>query len=93
MTAKEGIRASLRPIRGDVKKNPSFSSPRETDVVPCIQPHLSSGEAVGSPHVPDRPSSLRFVLDGFMTPWSFDAFGSGSYASKRVAFRGQHGPI
>jgi hypothetical protein len=25
---------------------------------------------------------------GFMTPWSFDAFGSGSYASKRVGFRG-----
>jgi len=29
-----------------------------------------------------------FVLDGFMTRWSFDAFGSGSYASKRVGFRG-----
>ncbi len=33
---------------------------------------------------PDGPSSWRFVLDGFMTPWSFDAFGSGSYASKRI---------
>src|ERR1700758_1319489 len=29
-----------------------------------------------------------FVLDGFMTPGSFDAFGSGSYASKRVGFSG-----
>ena len=33
-------------------------------------PIFSSGEAVGSPRVPDRPSSWRFVLDGFMTPWS-----------------------
>ena len=35
-----------------------------------------------------RPSSWRFELDGFMTPWSFDAFGSGSYASRRVGFSG-----
>jgi hypothetical protein len=51
-------------------------------------PISSSGEVVGSPRIPDRSSSWRFVLDGFMTPWSFDAFGSGSYASKRVGFRG-----
>jgi hypothetical protein len=56
--------------------------------VACIQPNLSSGEAVGPPRVPDRPSSWRFVLDGFMTLWSFDAFGSGSYASKHVGFSG-----
>src|SRR5712672_2602973 len=35
-----------------------------------------------------RPSSWRFELDGFMTPWSFDAFGSGSYASKGAGFSG-----
>ena len=50
----------------------------------CIQPNLSSGEAVDSPRAPDTPSSWWFVLGGFMTPWSFDAFGSGCYASKRV---------
>jgi hypothetical protein len=38
--------------------------------------------------------SRRFLLDGFMTRW-FDAFGSGSYASKRGGFdnRANHGPI
>jgi hypothetical protein len=53
---------SMSPIRGDVKKNSSPSSPRGD----CIQPNLSSGEAVGTPHLPDRPSSWRFELDGFM---------------------------
>jgi hypothetical protein len=43
---------------------------------------------VGSPRIPDKPSSWRFELDGFMTPWSFDAFGSGSYASKGAGFGG-----
>ena len=33
-------------------------------MVACIQPHLSSGEAVGLPRIPDRPGSWRFVLDG-----------------------------
>jgi hypothetical protein len=33
-------------------------------------------------------ASARFLLDGFMTRWSFDAFGSGSYASRRVGFGG-----
>jgi hypothetical protein len=37
--------------------------------VACIQPNLSSGEAVGSPRIPDRPGSWRFVLVGFMTRW------------------------
>jgi hypothetical protein len=58
-------------------------------MVACIQPDLSSGEAVGLPRIPDKPGSRRYVLDGFMTLWSFDAFGSGSYASKRVGFSGQ----
>jgi hypothetical protein len=57
-------------------------------MVACIQPNLSSGEVVGSRRIPDKPGSWRFVLDGFMTPWSFDAFGSGSYASRRVGFSG-----
>jgi hypothetical protein len=57
-------------------------------MVACIQPNLSSGEAVNWPRIPDRPGSWPFVLDGFMTPWSFDAFGSGSYASRRVGFSG-----
>jgi hypothetical protein len=35
-----------------------------------------------------QTKSWRFVLDGFMTSWSFDAFGSGSDASKRVGFSG-----
>src|SRR5271170_3058304 len=71
------------------RKKFSPFSPRETgDAVACIQPNLNSGEAVGSRRIPDRPSSWRLVLDGFMTLWSFDAFGSGSYASKRVGFRG-----
>jgi|SRR5271155_5519846 len=71
------------------RKKFSPFSPRETgDAVACIQPNLNCGEAVGSRRIPDRPSSWRLVLDGFMTLWSFDAFGSGSYASKRVGFRG-----
>jgi hypothetical protein len=57
-------------------------------MVACIQPNLSSGEAAGSPPIPDKPGSWLLVLDGFMTPGSFDAFGSGSYASKRVGFSG-----
>src|ERR1700760_995073 len=73
------------------RKKSSPVSPRERccAVVACIQPNLSSGGAVGSPRIPDTPSSWRLVLDGFMTLWSFDVFGSGSYASKRVGFRGQ----
>ena len=34
------------PIRGDVKKNSSPPLRREMNVVACIQPNLSSGEAV-----------------------------------------------
>src|SRR6201994_1590501 len=86
----------MSPIRGDVlsegmsRKKSSPVSPRERccAVVACIQPNLSSGGAVGSPRIPDTPSSWRLVLDGFMTLWSFDVFGSGSYASKPVGFRG-----
>ena len=79
----------MSPIRGDVKRKFfPFLSEETDDGVACIQPSLSSGEAVGSLRIPDRPSSLWFVLDGFMTPRLFDAFGSGSYASKRVGFSG-----
>jgi hypothetical protein len=74
----------MSPIRGDVKKK-FFSFLSDGDGCCGLHPaHLSSGEAVGLPRIPDRRSSSRFVLDGFMTPWSFDAFGSGSCASKRV---------
>jgi hypothetical protein len=58
-------------------------------MVACIQPNLSSGEVVGSPRIPDRRSSLRFVLDGFMTPWSFDVFGSGAAQANALALVGQ----
>jgi len=57
-------------------------------MVARIQPNLSSGEAVGSRRIPDKPGSWRIELDGFITLGSFDAFGSGSYASKRVGFSG-----
>jgi hypothetical protein len=57
-------------------------------MVACIQPNLSSGEVVGSRRIPNKPGSWRIELDSFMTPWSFDAFGSRSYASKRVGFDG-----
>jgi hypothetical protein len=75
---------SKSPIRGDVKKKLSSFLSEGRRMVACIQPNLSSGEAVGSPRIPDRPGSWLCVFDGFMRPWSFDAFGSGSYASKRV---------
>ena len=82
------LNSSMSPIRGDVKKkiSPSLSERRRR--VACIQPNLSSGEAVGSRRIPDKPGTWRFELDSFMTPWSFDAFGSRSYASKRVGFGG-----
>src|SRR5258705_13142747 len=69
------------------KNSPPFLSERRR-MVACIQTNLSSGEAVGCPRIPDRTGSWRFVLDGLMTHWSFDAFGSGSYASRRVGFIG-----
>jgi hypothetical protein len=50
---------SMSPIRGDVKKKSSpFPLRREVDVVACIQPNLSSGEAVGALRIPDRQSQL-----------------------------------
>ena|ERR1700761_5396939 len=49
---------SMSPIRGDVKKEfSSFLSARR-QMVACIRPNLSSGEAAGSPRIPDRPGSL-----------------------------------
>ncbi len=68
------------------KKSPTCSL--EGDGVACIQPNLSSGEAVSSRRIRDRSGSCRFELDGFMTFLSFDAFGSGSYASRGVGFNG-----
>ena len=38
---------------------------REMAVVACIQPNLSSGEAVGSLRIPDRPSQLAFSTRRF----------------------------
>src|SRR6201981_1452196 len=60
----------------------------EGDGVVCIQPNLSSGEAVSSRRIRDRSGSCRFELDGFMTSLSFDAYGSGSYASRGAGFGG-----
>ena len=79
---------SMSPIRGDVKKEFSSLLFERRGMVACIQPNLSSGEAAGSPRIPDRAGSWLFVLDGFMTPGLFDAFGSGCYASIRVGFSG-----
>ena len=57
------------------------------DVVACIQPHLSSGEAVGVTRIPDRPNQLMVSTRRFHDAM-VDAFGSGSYASKIVGFGG-----
>src|SRR5271163_3996159 len=40
--------------RGCQEKSLSLPLREETDVVACIQPNLSSGEAVGAPRIPDR---------------------------------------
>src|SRR5580692_10320274 len=79
----------MSPIRGDVKKKffPLLSE-RRGDVVACIQPNLSSGEAVGSPRIPGQTGQLAVSIRWFHDARSFDAFGSGSCASKRVGFRG-----
>jgi hypothetical protein len=66
------------------KSSPSLGG----DGAAWIQPNLSSGEAVSSRRIRDKSGSCRFELDGFMTFWSFNAFGSGSYASRRVGFNG-----
>ena len=61
------------PIRWDVKKNSSpFPRRREIDVVACIQPK------------PVWMVSTRRFHDAML----FDAFGSGSCASKHVGFGG-----
>ena len=73
--------------KGMSRKKSSLSS-LEGDGVAWIQPNLSSGEAVSSRRIRDKSGSCRFELDGFMTFWSFDAFGSGSYPSIRVGFNG-----
>ena len=56
----------------------------------CIQPDLQFGEAVGRRVLQTDRSQSTVSLDGFMTRGSFDAFGSGSYASRTVlALMGQ----
>ena len=85
-----GLVTTGRPVltEGMSRKNSPPFSPSGDGCCDLHPVHLSSGEAVGSPRMSDRPSSWRFELDGFMTPWSFDAFGSGSYASRRVGISG-----
>jgi hypothetical protein len=50
----------MSPIRGECQEKillPPLQE--ETDVVvACIQPNLSSGEAVGSPRIPDKTKQL-----------------------------------
>src|SRR6266702_8353662 len=70
------------------RKNSPPSSPRGDGWWLASSPTSVLERLTGSPRIPDRPGSWLFVLDGFMTPGSFDAFGSGSYASKRVGFSG-----
>lgn len=77
--------SSMSPIRGDVKKKSPLAL-REGDDVVCIQPISVLESPWAWRAFADRPDSLRFVLDGFMAPWPFDAFCSESYASKRVGF-------
>jgi hypothetical protein len=66
------------------RKNLPLPLRREVDVVGCIQPYLSSGEAVGAPRISDRPSQLAVRTRRFHDAMVVDAFGSGSYASRRV---------
>jgi hypothetical protein len=56
----ETLRASMSPIRGECQEKILLPPLREeTDVVvACIQPNLSSGEAVGSPRIPDKTKQL-----------------------------------
>ena len=59
------LNSSMSPIRGDVKKKISPVPLRERRMEACIQPSLSSGEAVGSPRIPDRPSSFAVCTRRF----------------------------
>jgi hypothetical protein len=78
----------MSPIRGDVKEKFFLFLSEETDAVACIQ-LISVLERLWACCVfRTDEASARFLLDGFMTRWSFDAFGSGSYASRRVGFGG-----
>jgi len=58
-------------------------APRDSTLVGVVRhPRLNPGD--------EGLHRLRvgFELDGFMTPWSFGTFGSGSYANKRIDFSG-----
>jgi hypothetical protein len=57
-------------------------------MVACIQPNLSSGEGCGLAAYSGHLSNWRFVLGGFITRWSFDAFGSRMQANA-LALAGQ----
>ena len=75
-------------MRADVKeKILPLSLRREMDVAICIQSDLRSREALGSRRVLESDQGSRwFLVDGFMTRWWINAFGSGSYASKPGGF-------
>jgi hypothetical protein len=75
---------SMSPIRGDVKEKSSPSPPREMDVVACIQPISVLERLWACRAFRTDQASGRLLLDSFMTRWWFDAFGSGSYASRSV---------
>jgi hypothetical protein len=45
----------MSAIRGMSRKSFLLSPEREVLLWACIQPNLISGEAVGSPRIPDRP--------------------------------------
>ena len=78
----------MSPIRGDVKKKFLPFLSEEKDAVACIQPDLGSGEAEGAPRIPDRPSQWTVSTRRFHDAIVVDAYGSGSYASRRVGFSG-----
>jgi hypothetical protein len=80
----------MSPIRGDVKKNSSPFLSEGRWLLWLASSPISILERLWARCVfQTDQASWHFLLDGFMTRWWFDAFGSGSCASKRV---GQSGP-
>ena len=75
---------SMSPMRGDVKEK-FFPLPSEGRWIwRFASSPISDLEKLWVRDVlQTEQGSRRFLLDGFMTRWWFDAFGSGSYASKR----------
>ena len=75
--------------RGCQEKNSPPPLQGQVHVVACIQPHLRAGgvlvlAAFGSPRIPARATQLKLPTRRFHDAMVFDAFGSGSYASKSV---------